>query len=92
MTAEQIEILDVDEEDETFEYNNTNRIFNNPSQSDKPSSGERFICESCDFTSAMKDVIENHNELIHTWCTQCDASFTSKKKLKSHIKKVHGDK
>ena len=49
VTAVQMDILHVDEEDETIEYENTNRTFNNPYQSDKPSSDDRFIYEICDF-------------------------------------------
>ena len=78
-TADQSEILDVDEEDVTNDEKEiSNRTFNNPSQGDKSdNSDELFRCEICDFASAMKDTIENHKELLHSWCKQCDASFSS---------------
>ena len=96
VNADQSEILDVndEDEDETIDHESeiSNKTFNNPSQVDKSSSDKLFKCEICDFASAMKDTIENHKELIHNWCTQCDASFSSQKKLKCHIKNLHCDK
>ena len=92
-TADQSKILDVDEEDVTNDENEiSNKTFNNPSQvgkSDK--SDEIFRCEICDFASAMRDIIVNHKEILHIWCTQCDLGFTSQKKLKNHITNLHRD-
>ena len=84
----------VDEEDERNYHENeiSNRTFNSPSQIDKSSSDEVFRCEICDFASAMTEIIENNKELIHHLCIQCDASFTSQKKQKTHIKNLHCDK
>ena len=72
-------ISDVDEEDLTKEENEiSHRTFDNPFQVDKPDkSDELFRCEICDFASAMKNIIENHKELLHSWCKQCEASFSS---------------
>ena len=83
-----------EEGDETNDHEReiSNRTFNNPSQIDKSSSDEVFRCEICDFASAMTEIIDNHKELIHNWCIQCDTSFSSQKKLKTHIKNLHGDK
>ena len=90
-TADQSEILDVDDEEETnVENESSNKTFNNPSQADKSDkSDELFRCEICDFASVMKSTIENHKELLHNLCTKCGSSFTSQKKLKSHIKNYH---
>ena len=83
----------VDEEDERNYHENeiSNRTFNNPSQIDKSSCDEVFRCEICDFASAMTDIIDNQKELIQNWCIQCDTSFSSQKKLKTHIKNLYGD-
>jgi hypothetical protein len=93
MTADDtVEILDVDDEDETDEIEFSNRTFNNPSQVDKNFHKEFLKCEICDFASARKDTIEYHKELIHNWCPQCFSSFNSQNKLISHIKNIHCDK
>ena len=93
-TAGQSDILDVDEEDETNdEQEMSNRSFDNPSQTEKSDkTDELFRCDICDFASAMKNIIENHKELLHNVCTKCNSSFASQKKLKSHIKNSHSEK
>ena len=59
--TDQSKILDIEEEDVTYDKNEIpNRTFNNPSQVDKSDSDEWFRCDSCDFASAMKDITENH--------------------------------
>ena len=88
---DQSELLNVDEEDATIDDTEfSNKTFNNPSQVDKGDG--LFRCEFCDFASAMKDIIVNHKELLHNFCTECDETFTSQKKLKTHLKNHHKDK
>jgi hypothetical protein len=90
VTAEdECEILDVDKEDEIKDYESdfSNSTFGNPSHG-----GEVFMCDICDFASAMKEIIENHNKLIHNWCSKCFSSFRSQNELKCHLKEVHCDK
>ena len=87
-----VEIIDVDDVDETNENENSNKTFNNPSQVDKNFHEEFFKCEICDFASARKDTIVNHKELLHNWCPQCYSSFNNQMKLRSHIRNIHCDK
>jgi hypothetical protein len=59
-TADASGILDVGEEDETnCENQISTRTFNSPSQTDKT---DKLLikCETCDFSSAMTSIIENH--------------------------------
>ena len=78
------EIIDVNDEDETFddETENRNSTFINPSQ-DKNITGEKVLkCETCDFTTTRQSTIKD-------WCYSI---FKSQEKLKKHIKELHSDK
>ena len=97
-TAEQIEIIDVENDeslhDETVEDedDNSNKTFTNPSQIDKTTCSVLLKCEKCDFSAPTSLTIRNHKESTHNWCTNCYSTFNSQKQLKNHFKKVHSVK
>jgi hypothetical protein len=87
------EISDVGEQDESVNKNfdTADMTFTNPSQETKSSSDGLFKCDKCEFASSRKDIIENHKELLHNWCSLCYSNFENKKNLKNHKKNEHSD-
>ena len=82
---------DQSEHDESMNLEDSNMTFSNPSQANKTSNDDLFKCDKCDFASARKDIIDNHKELLHNWCSICLLNFANQKNLKNHVRNEHSD-
>ena len=57
----------------------------------KEHTGEKFLCEQCDFKAWTNTNIMHHKRSVHEGfkfqCNKCDASYTNKKSLRVHYEK-----
>lgn len=56
-------------------------------------SGQRFECESCDYSSSRRDLLKQHVSAKHTNarfdCERCASSFSYKGDLTRHVSEKH---
>ena len=84
------EIIDVNDEDETFdnETENANSTFIHPSLDNKITGETVLKWETCEFAATRQSSIKDHKEDKHNWCSQGYSSFKSQEKLKKLIKEL----
>jgi hypothetical protein len=91
-TDKPIEIVDVEEQDESQNNesviieDNPNKTFINPSQADRVLDSEMFKCEKCNFHSSTRFRLIIHKESYHNWCPTCYSTFKDQEELKKRKK------